>query len=164
MKIIPLALTSAFLYFSACQSPKNKNTEDQQLPTSVPEDNGEFIQKISPDNGINFKHSIGDHHMDNLVETVGGGAVFLDYDQDGYIDLYMSNGSYTEGLSEGEHSSEEHSNQLFRNKQDGTFEDVTKEAGVGHTGYGMGMTVGDINNDGFPEIYHQFRAQCALPE
>ena len=56
--------------------------------------------------------------MDNLVETVGGGAVFLDYDQDGYLDLYMSNGSYTEGLSEGEKPEGEHSNQLFRNKGD----------------------------------------------
>ena len=154
MKLTPLAFALAFILFlTGCQSPNNKKPDSQQVPTSVPEDNGDFIQKISPDNGVNFKHSIGDHHMDNLVETVGGGAVFLDYDQDGYIDLYMSNGSFTEGLSEGEHSNEEHTNQLFRNKQDGTFEDVTKKAGVGDTGYGMGMTVGDINNDGYPEIY-----------
>ncbi|MCK4880862.1 MAG: hypothetical protein KAS82_09385, partial [Bacteroidales bacterium] len=94
MKLTPLAFAlSIILYLTGCQSPNNKKIDSQQLPTSVPEDNGDFIQKISPDNGVHFKHSIGDHHMDNLVETVGGGAVFLDYDQDGYIDLYMSNGT-----------------------------------------------------------------------
>jgi hypothetical protein len=154
MKFAPLALASVLiLSLTGCQSPKNSKSDSRQGSASVPEDNGEYFQKISPQNGINFKHTIGDHHLDNLVETVGGGAVFLDYDQDGYMDLYMSNGSFTEGLSEGEHSDEVHTNQLFRNKHDGTFEDVTHKAGVGNTGYGMGMTVGDINNDGYPEIY-----------
>ena len=91
--------------------------------------------------------------MDNLVGTVGGGAAFLDYDQDGYIDLYMTNGSFTEGLSEGEDHGEKHTNQLFRNRGDGTFVDVTAKAGVGDEGYGMGMTIGDFNNDGYPDIY-----------
>ena len=154
MRLTPLAIAfSCVLYLSGCQSPDKKSTSETQTQATVPEDNGEFIQRISPDNGINFIHTVGDHHMDNLVETVGGGAVFLDYDQDGYMDLYMSNGSYTEGLSEGEHDGSVHTNQLFRNMQDGTFIDVTKKAGVGDTGYGMGMTAGDINNDGYPEIY-----------
>jgi hypothetical protein len=154
MKIAPLPLAFILiLSLAACQSPKNSKSESRQGSTSVPDSNGEFFQKISPENGINFKHSIGDHHLDNLVETVGGGAVFLDYDQDGLMDLYMSNGSFTEGLSTGEHSGEVHTNQLFRNRPDGTFENVTQKAGVGDTGYGMGMTVGDINNDGYPEIY-----------
>jgi enediyne biosynthesis protein E4 len=154
MKFTPLALGLALiLHLTGCQSTDKKGTGETKVQATVPEDNGDFIQKISPDNGIDFIHSVGDHHMDNLVETVGGGAVFLDYDQDGYMDLYMSNGSYTEGLSTGEPDGEDHSNQLFKNMQDGTFMDVTEEAGVGDKGYGMGMTVGDINNDGYPEIY-----------
>jgi hypothetical protein len=154
MKIPVLAfLLFSLIYLTGCQSTDKKTTSADQSPTSVPEDNGDFFQQISPDNGVIFKHTVGDHHMDNLVETVGGGAVFLDYDQDGYLDLYMSNGSYTEGLSEGEPLEGTHTNQLFRNKGDGTFEDVTEAARVGHEGYGMGMTVGDINNDGYPEIY-----------
>jgi len=154
MKLTSLAFLSLlFLYLAGCKSPDRRHEASDSVNVSVPADNGDFFQKISPDNGIDFKHSVGDQHMDNLVETVGGGAVFLDYDQDGFLDLYMSNGSYTEGLSTGEHSDEITTNHLYRNRQDGTFEDVTEKAGVGDTGYGMGMTVGDINNDGYPDIY-----------
>jgi hypothetical protein len=149
-----ITVLSMILVLAACLSPDSKKSKPEQKTTTfVPEDNGDFIQKISPDNGVDFKHTIGDHHLDNLVETVGGGAVFLDYDQDGFIDLYMSNGSYTENLSEGEPLEGTHTNHLYRNLQDGTFEDVTEQAKVGHTGYGMGMTVGDIDNDGYPDIY-----------
>jgi hypothetical protein len=142
------------LLLAGCQhTRRDSGGKEAQIRASVPAENGDFIQQISPDNGLIFKHSIGDHHMDNLVETVGGGAVFLDYDQDGYLDLYTSNGAYTEGLSEGEPPEGDPVNQLFRNMQDGTFSDVTAQAGVGHRGYGMGMTVGDFDNNGYPDIY-----------
>ncbi len=147
-------VAAMLLIAMACQSPDNKKTAGRQQPErSVPEPNGDFFQKISPDLGIDFKHSIGDDHLDNLVESVGGGAVFLDYDQDGYIDLYVSNGTYLENLSKGERPEGNPVNRLYRNLQDGTFEDVTEKAGVGDNGYGMGMTVGDLNNDGYPDIY-----------
>ncbi len=149
-----IAVLSLVLTFTGCQSPSNKkSTSDHPPVLSVPEENGDFFQKVSPDIGVQFKHSIGDQHLDNLVESVGGGAVFLDYDQDGYIDLYVSNGSYTEHLSEGDQPAGDPSNELFRNLRDGTFENVTGKAGVGHRGYGMGMTVGDMDNDGYPDIY-----------
>ncbi len=155
MKLKPYILVVAItLFIWGCQSPQKKGSSSARESTATaPPNNGDFFQKISPDLGITFKHSIGDHHMDNLVETVGGGAVFLDYDQDGYIDLYMSNGAYTENLSDGDHPEGSQTNHLYRNLQNGTFEDATEKAGVGDEGYGMGMTVGDINNDGYPEIY-----------
>lgn len=145
---------AAVVLIMGCQSREggSSRTGTGAEPT-VPESNGDFFQKISPDLGVDFKHSIGDHHLDNLVESVGGGAVFLDYDQDGFLDLYVSNGSYTENLSEGEKPEGNPVNRLYRNLQDGTFTDVTEEAGVGHAGYGMGMTVGDLDNDGYPDIY-----------
>ncbi|MEN8229866.1 MAG: CRTAC1 family protein [Bacteroidota bacterium] len=147
-------ILALLIVLASCKSPDNKSGKSTQNPvTSVPADNGDFFQQISPEIGVDFKHSIGDHHLDNLVESVGGGAVFLDYDQDGYIDLYVSNGSYHEELSEGDRPDDNPVNHLYRNRQDGTFEDVTEKAGVGHSGYSMGMTVGDMDNDGYPEIY-----------
>ena len=93
-------LFASLVLFMGCQSTdKNSGTSAPEVTASLPADNGDFFQEISPDLGVDFKHSIGDEHLDNLVESVGGGAVFLDYDQDGFIDLYVSNGSYTEGLS-----------------------------------------------------------------
>jgi len=145
---------SCLLFYFGCQSTdKDKGASGTKTTVSLPDDNGDFYQEVSPDLGVNFKHSIGDQHLDNLVESVGGGAVFLDFDQDGFIDLYVSNGSFTEKLSKGDKPEENPINRLYRNKQDGTFEDVTEEAGVGDPGYGMGLTVGDYDNNGFPDIY-----------
>lgn len=114
----------------------------------------DFFLDITEASGINFTHTIGDHHLSNLVESVGGGAAWLDYDQDGFIDLYVVNGAHVEGLSdEGEPLDYVPINKLYRNLGDGTFEETTRKAGVGDAGYGMGVTVGDFNNDGYPDIY-----------
>lgn len=154
MRLITLIYAMALgLFLSGCKSGTIKESSDEFPVASVPKSNGDYYQLISPQLGINFHHSIGDNNMDNLVETVGGGAAFLDYDQDGYMDLYMSNGNFIKNLSDGEKQEKDYSNQLYRNKGDGTFEDVTKNAGVGDRGYGMGMTIGDLNNDSYPDIF-----------
>ena len=92
--------------------------------------------------------------MSNIIESVGGGAAFLDYDQDGFIDLYICSGTYLKGFNHEDIQAKPTGNRLYRNKQDGTFEDVTKIAGVdGGGAYSMGITIGDYNNDGYPDIY-----------
>jgi len=133
----------------------SKTSESAKQDLVLPEANDDYFQELIKFSGINFIHTIGDEHLSNLVESVGGGAVFLDYDQDGFLDIYLSNGNYTEGLSMNEdHPAEKTSeNGLFRNLGNGIFEDVTKKAKVGDRGYGMGMTVGDFNNDNYPDIY-----------
>jgi len=138
------------LTISACQS--NKSSSGSQKH-SVPAANGDYFQEIGKEIGIDFIHSIGDKELSNIVESSGAGAAFLDYDQDGYIDLYVCSGTWLKGLSSGDKPDVMPENHLYHNRGDGTFEDVTKKAGVGGPWYSMGVTVGDYNNDGYPDLY-----------
>jgi hypothetical protein len=122
-------------------------------PSSVVSEEGLHFADVTQQAGIDFVHSIGDEHLSNLVESSGGGVAFLDYDQDGYLDLYVTNGAHVEGLSNGPEPGSSLKNHLYRNRRDGTFEDVTDRARVGHRGYGMGVIVGDYDNDGYPDLY-----------
>jgi len=87
--------------------------------------------------------------------NIGWGTGFLDFDNDGYLDIYVTNGiiglSIEDGNTEGKPSAE--ANILYRNKGDGTFEDVTQVAGIGDAGVGRGTAVGDYNNDGAIDLY-----------
>ena len=140
------------LTIAACQSNKNSSSQKQSSAT-VPAANDDYFQEIGKEIGLDFVHSIGDNELSNIVESSGAGAAFLDYDQDGFIDLYVCSGTWVKGLSSGEKPEELPHNHLYRNRGDGTFEDVTKKAGVGGPWYSMGVTVGDYNNDGFPDLY-----------
>ena len=143
-----------FLLLASCQSNnKNSSKAQQQSNASLPAANDDFFQDIGNEIGLDFRQSIGDEELSNIVESSGGGAAFLDFDQDGYIDLYTCSGTWVQGLSGGEKPAKLPENHLYRNKHDGTFEDVTKKAGVGGPWYSMGVTVGDFNNDGYPDLY-----------
>ena len=150
-----LILISGVIFF-ACQSRNKSSSTNRDRPVSeLPPATDDYFQEIIQHSGIDFIRTIGDEHLSNLVESDGGGAAFLDFDKDGYMDLYLSNGNFVENLS----MNEEHppvttsENCLYRNLGDGTFKDVTKKAGVGDRGYSMGITVGDFDNDGYPDIY-----------
>ena len=145
----------AVLLFSYQSKDQSSSSRGKTSEISLPAETDDYFQEIIKYSGIDFTHTIGDDHLSNLVESVGGGAVFLDYDQDGFLDLYLSNGNFLDNLSiNEEHPPKKNSeNRLFRNRQDGTFEDLTKKARVGDQGYGMGMTVGDFDNDSYPDIY-----------
>ena len=99
--------------------------------------------------GINFVHSSG-KRSSLLPEDVGSGAAFADYNNDGYIDLYVVNNP---GPLDAEITDISPGNVLYRNNGDGTFTDVTEEAGVGDRGYGMGCVFGDYDNDGDLDLY-----------
>jgi len=138
------------LSFSACQSNNKSSGAKKHF---VPAPNGDYFQEIGKEIGIDFVHSIGDKELTNIVESSGAGAAFLDYDQDGFIDLYVCSGTWLKGVSSGEKPAIMPENHLYHNLGDGTFEDVTKKAGVGGPWYSMGVTVGDFNNDGYPDLY-----------
>ena len=138
------------LFLIGCQS---NSKSPSKTAYKSPLANNDYFQEIGQEIGLDFVHSIGAKEMTNIVESVGGGAAFLDYDQDGFIDIYTCSGTWLKGFSKSEKPSNASTNHLYHNLKDGTFEEVTEKAGVGGPWYSMGVTVGDFNNDGFPDIY-----------
>ncbi len=104
--------------------------------------------------GISFQHIDGRTGEKFLIETLGSGALFFDFDADTHLDLYVVNATSIPP-PDAEHTSQTQlpRNTLYHNNGDGTFTDVTDKAGVGDTRYGVGCTAADIDNDGYPEIY-----------
>lgn len=138
------------LIFSACQ--QKSQIESVKL-LEPPAENDEFYQEISEQIGLDFVHSIGDDELSNIVESSGVGTAFIDFDQDGFMDIYACNGTWTENLSGGEKPKEPSHNQLYRNMGNGTFQDVTKSSRAGGPWYTLGVTIGDYDNNGFPDIF-----------
>ncbi|MGA8736177.1 MAG: CRTAC1 family protein [Terriglobales bacterium] len=99
--------------------------------------------------GITWKHTAGKSPQKYLPETTGAGCAFLDYDNDGWMDIYLVNSGRCDFFN----PDPPLRNALYRNNRDGTFTDVTPKAGVAAGGYGQGVAVGDYDGDGFPDIY-----------
>jgi len=99
--------------------------------------------------GITWTHTAGKSAEKYLPESVGAGCAFLDYDHDGWMDIYLVNS----GKCDFYNPSKPLRNALYKNNRDGTFTDVTEKAGVGAGGYGMGVAVGDYDGDGFPDLF-----------
>ena len=116
----------------------------------APSTNAALFESLPPGRtGINWKHTNGRSPDYYLPETTGAGCAFLDYDNDGWMDIYLVNSGDCDFF----HPATPLSNALYRNNRDGTFTDVTLKAGVPGAGYGMGIAVGDYNRDGFPDMF-----------
>jgi len=100
--------------------------------------------------GLNVKTIFGGEHKNKyLLETTGCGVAFYDYDNDGWLDIFLVNGTRLEGFPAGQAPS----SHLFKNNRDGTFTDVTAQAGLLHSGWGQGVCVGDYDNDGYEDLF-----------
>ncbi len=93
-----------------------------------------------------------------IVEANGCGVAFYDYDNDGWLDILLLNGSRRSGIPEGEIAT----NRLYKNNRDGTFRDVTQEAGLTRTGWANGVCIGDYDNDGFDDLFITYRGGNVL--
>jgi hypothetical protein len=98
--------------------------------------------------GITFRH-VASPDKKYIVESMSGGVAMFDYDNDGYLDIYFVNSLTVEMVKSGGKTK----SALYHNNGDGTFTDVTDKAGVGDVGWGMGVAVGDYDNDGFDDLY-----------
>src|SRR5579871_1198163 len=98
----------------------------------------------------------GVDHKKYIVETVGCGAAFIDYDNDGWLDIFLPSGTRLEGAPEG------CTNRLYKNNRNGTFTDVTDKAGLRRTGWVSAVCVGDYNNDGFDDLFLTYWGQNVL--
>ena len=107
--------------------------------------------------GIQFQHSSGAYGGKLLPETLGSGCAFLDYDADGWQDILLINGMDWPG-----HKRQRSTLKLYHNNRNGTFTDVTRAAGLDLEMYGMGVAVGDYDNDGFPDIFISSVGQSRL--
>src|SRR5258708_2214914 len=97
-----------------------------------------------------FRHRSGTPEKTAIIEAPGSGVALLDFDNDGWLDIYLLNGSTVLALKGAEPAPR---SMLFRNNHDGTFSDVPGKAGVANGRWGFGVAVGDYDNDGWPDIY-----------
>ncbi len=103
---------------------------------------------VTAQGGISFRHNSGAFGKKYLPETMGSGACFIDYDNDGWQDILLIN-----SMDWPDHQTHKSYPALYHNNKDGTFTDVTRQAGLSVEMYGMGCAVGDFNNDGYDDIY-----------
>jgi hypothetical protein len=117
--------------------------------TTTPESRYAFEEIPQSVSGIGWVHRNGRSPDMYLPETTGAGCAFVDYDNDGWMDIYLVNSGKCDFFD----PDPPLRNALYRNNRDGTFTDVTEKAGVPGGGYGMGLAVGDYDGDGFPDLY-----------
>jgi hypothetical protein len=115
-----------------------------------PGPSGIRFEEIAGKSGLHFTTLNCATPNKNQIETMVAGVALFDYDGDGFLDIYLVNGAEIPAL---EKTSPAYWNRLFRNNRDGTFTDVTEKAGVAGAGYGMGVAVGDYDNDGRPDLF-----------
>ncbi|MGA8102686.1 MAG: VCBS repeat-containing protein, partial [Candidatus Acidiferrales bacterium] len=126
---------------SACALPRATPGAESSLPA--------FEVIAASDSKISWTHTSGRSAEMFLPETTGAGCAFFDYDNDGWMDIYLVNS----GSCDFYNPNPPLSNALYRNNRDGTFTDVTKQARVPGNAYGMGVAAADYDGDGFTDLY-----------
>jgi enediyne biosynthesis protein E4 len=130
--------------YSTPDLPKTPPPPGPQAPSPV------TFADISAQSGVNFRHAASKTSLKYLLETMGGGVAIFDYDNDGRMDLFFTNGAT---LKELDKSQPKYWNRLYQQKTDGTFVDVTERAGLKGAGYSMGVAAADFDNDGYVDLF-----------
>jgi hypothetical protein len=147
------AHSAACLLAALCLAPRLPAAQPASQPAALPF----AFTNIARQAGLTTPTIYGGRESNRyLLETTGCGVALIDYDRDGRLDIFMVNGTTLDGAPPGTTS------HLYRNKSDGTFEDVTERAGLRQTGWGQGACVGDIDSDGFDDLYVTYWGQNRL--
>jgi len=113
-----------------------------------------FFTDVTQQAGIHFRYNFGDYTYENILESSGSGITIFDYNNDGWLDLYMLNGTYIEGVSDPEgRIFKDTPNELYHNNGDGTFTEVAKQAGLDDRNWGMAAGAIDYDKDGDEDLY-----------
>jgi len=149
ISIAAILLVALFLGFGNSQDrPQNKPSQPLAYFTDIAKQAGLTMTNVF--GGVNTKKYI--------IETTGTGVAIFDADNDGWPDIFIVNGTKLEGFPAGEAPT----NHLYHNNHDSTFTDITKKAGLAHTGWGQGVCVGDYDNDGFEDLYVTYYGKNVL--
>ena len=157
------ALVLLVVTMLGCRGESNSNTADlvaagklasgseskSSLPSDVGSNNTAWFEEVTLSSGIDFVHVSGDSAEKPFPAANGSGLGMLDFDLDGWPDLYFLTGTSIPV----DVNRKEPRNRIFRNRGAMKFDDVTDQTGLGHTGFSAGLTVGDFNHDGFPDAY-----------
>ncbi len=131
--------------------------EESAPPSASSQQNPGLFVDVTASKGLNFRYMPSDTSKKYLLETMGPGVALFDYDNDGRLDIFLVNGApLADPTPKGtipQKTGPEYWNRLYHQKSDGTFEDITERAGLQGKGYGMGVAVGDYDNDGYEDLY-----------
>ncbi len=145
-----VVLSIIFLFCSTAGAWLAQSNDDSDL---VPADFVDVTRQVR----VDFLHQAPHSSHKYLLETMGSGVALFDYDNDGRLDIFAVNGApFPDSVPKGtipEKTGPEYWNRLYHQKADGTFEDVTVKAGLQGAGYGMGVAVGDYDNDGYEDLF-----------
>lgn len=153
--LVLMALCPGLCGIAAAQSSVNETQPSNRSSPAV-EVPGRFID-VTEKVGVHFLHQAPHTSRKYLIETMGSGVALFDCDNDGRLDLYLVNGApYSDPTPKGfipQKTGPEYWNRMYRQKADGTFEDITEKSGLKGVGYGMGVAVADYDNDGYEDIF-----------
>ena len=151
-----LALLAILLYCLLTALPEMVAAQEHISPATAPRSAELFVDRTQR-LGVSFQYRASHTSRKYLLETMGAGVALFDYDNDGRLDIYLVNGApVSDPTPKGtvpQKTDSQYWNRLYHQKPDGTFEDVTEKAGLQGAGYGMGVAVGDFDNDGFEDLY-----------
>jgi hypothetical protein len=157
LALMPTALLSATLLRGQEAGMATRGLAPTPRPKPSGKPFGARLVDVGEAAGLNMPSICGaTDHTRYLIETTGAGIAFLDYDNDGWLDIFMLSGTLMDAPAP--HAT----NRLYKNNRDGTFTDVTEKAGLTRNGWAMGVTVGDYNNDGFEDIFITYWGQNVL--